>query len=269
MQGGIPEAPQIGGGISDPQDSAGILADAETLCLVPLGRSINRPRLCDRFECSDCQNRCRRVLILEKQESCRGMTDTPETSREGPDARESAGMNAPEVDAWFACEVLPLEAALMQFLQHNWRNRSDVADLRQDVYVLVYEAALKQIPDKPKQFVFATARNLLANRVKREQIVPIEAVADLDALDVAIDTPSPDRQVIARDELKHLQTALDRLTPRCREAVVLGRIEGLSGVQIAERMGIGQATVSKHLTDGLAALADMIHGEAPTKRVKS
>ncbi len=157
----------------------------------------------------------------------------------------------------------------MQFLQHNWRNKSDVADLRQDIYVLVYESALKQIPDKPKQFVFTTARNLLVDRVRREQIVPIEAVADLDALDVAMDEPSPDRQVIARDELKHLQTALDRLTPRCREAIILGRIEGLSGVEIAERMGITRSTVSRHLTDGLAALTDMIHGEAPESRVKS
>jgi RNA polymerase sigma factor (sigma-70 family) len=197
------------------------------------------------------------------------MIEIPETSVGGADARESASMIAPEVDTWFAREVLPLEAALMQFLQHNWRNKSDVADLRQDIYVLVYESALKQIPDKPKQFVFATARNLLVNRVRREQIVPIEAVADLDALDVAMDEPSPDRQVIARDELKHLQTALDRLTPRCREAVVLGRIEGLSGVEIAERMGITRSTVSRHLTDGLAALADMIHGEAPESRVKS
>jgi RNA polymerase sigma-70 factor (ECF subfamily) len=84
-----------------------------------------------------------------------------------------------------------------------------------------------------------------------------------------MDEPAPDRQVIARDELKHLQSALDRLTPRCREAVILGRIEGLAGVEIAERMGISQSTVSKHLTDGLAALANLIHGETPSGRVKS
>src|SRR6185437_9201779 len=197
------------------------------------------------------------------------MAETNETDAGSANACASASMTAPEADAWFAREILPLEAALMQYLQHNWRNRSDVADLRQDIYVQVYEAALKQIPEKPKQFLFAAARNLLIDRVRREQIVPIEAVADLEGLDVAMDEPAPDRQVIARDELKHLQAALDRLTPRCREAVVLGRIEGLSGVEIAERMGIGQSTVSKHLTDGMAALADLIHGETPAGRVKS
>ena len=54
-----------------------------------------------------------------------------------------AAIATPEVDAWFEREVLPLEGALMQFLQHNWRNGSEVTDLRQDIYVRVYESALQ------------------------------------------------------------------------------------------------------------------------------
>ena len=115
----------------------------------------------------------------------------------------------------------------MQFLQRNWRNKSEIDDLRQDVYVRVYEAAKVKIPHPAKPFVFAIARNLLIDRVRHEQVVPIEAVADLDALGVAIDAPGPDRSVIARDELRRLQTAIDRLPPRCRQVVVLSRIEGL------------------------------------------
>jgi DNA-directed RNA polymerase specialized sigma24 family protein len=58
-----------------------------------------------------------------------------------------------DVDVWFGREILPLEAALMEFLQHNWRNRADLTDFRQDVYVRVYQAAQKQIPDHPRQFL--------------------------------------------------------------------------------------------------------------------
>ena len=47
---------------------------------------------------------------------------------------------------WFVREVLPLEAALMHYLQQNWCNPHEIADLRQDVYVQVYDAARKQIP---------------------------------------------------------------------------------------------------------------------------
>jgi hypothetical protein len=38
-----------------------------------------------------------------------------------------------DVDAWFVREVLPMEAALLQFLHRNWRNASDHADLCQEV----------------------------------------------------------------------------------------------------------------------------------------
>ena len=190
------------------------------------------------------------------------MPEKFETDRDGANARPlGAGMNAFELKAWFVREVLPLEAALMQYLQHNWRNQSDIADLRQDVYLRVCEAALKETPLQTKQFVFATARNLLIDRVRREQVIPIEAVSDLDALEIAVDAPGPERTVAARDELRLLQVALDKLAPRCREAIVMGRVEGLSGREIANRMGVGESTVSEHLAKGMRALADILYGD--------
>jgi RNA polymerase sigma-70 factor (ECF subfamily) len=156
------------------------------------------------------------------------MADTPTTGRNGNDLPgQGASMSTDKVSAWFVREILPLEAILMHFLQHNWQNRADIADLRQDVYARVFEAAQKQIPDNAKRFLLATARNLLIDRVRREQVVPIEAVADLDALGVAIDEPGPDRNVMARDELRRVQAALDRLPPRAREALLLRRVDGL------------------------------------------
>jgi RNA polymerase sigma factor (sigma-70 family) len=195
------------------------------------------------------------------------MSEKPEADRENTDPRYHGALNAaPEVDAWFEQEVLPLEADLVQFLQHNWRNKGDIADLRQDVYVRVYEAALKNIPDSAKSFVFTTARNLLINKVRREHIVPIEAVADLDALGVAMEEPDPERNVIARAELRRLQAALDRLPRRCREAVVMKQIEGLSRSEIAARMGIAEKTVKCHLNDGVRALANILYSEKPDLR---
>ena len=172
----------------------------------------------------------------------------------------SVAMTTPGVRHWFVREVLPLEAALMQFLQHNWRNKSDIADLRQEVYVRVFEAAKKEIPARTRQFVFATARNLLINRIRDESVVPIEAVADLDALNIAKDEPGPERSVVARDELRHLQSALERLPPRCREAVILGRIEDLPRREIAARMGVSEDTVTEHIAKGMRALADILYG---------
>lgn len=195
------------------------------------------------------------------------MADTPDTDREGERPHhQGADMTAPDVKAWFVREVLPLEAALMQFLHHNWRKSGDIADLRQDVYVRVCEAAQRQIPDPVKPLVFSIARNLLIDRLRREQVVPIEAVSDLDALGIAIDVPGPDRAVMARDELRRLQIALDRLPSRTREVVTMARIEGLTGREIAARLGISEPAVSQQLDTGMRALANLLYGEPPDLR---
>ena len=173
-----------------------------------------------------------------------------------------------DVDVWFGREILPLEAALMQFLQHNWRNRADLTDFRQDVYVRVYQAAQKQIPDHPRQFLFTTARNLLIDRVRHEQVIPIEAAADLEALEIAVDTPAPDRTLMARDELRRVQAALDRLPAREREAILLGRVEGLSRREIALRMGIAESAVAQYLSRGIRGLVNTLCNEPPTVRRK-
>jgi RNA polymerase sigma-70 factor (ECF subfamily) len=175
-------------------------------------------------------------------------------------------VSASDVKQWFIREVLPLEAALMQYLQHNWRNRSDIADLQQEVYLRVYRAAQDGLPERPRQFVFATARNLLVDRVRHQNVVPIEAMADLEALETAADNPGPDRVTEARDELRHMQNALDRLPPQCRQVVVLARIEGLSRREIADRMGLAEPTVANYLARGIRILVDILLGEDPGAR---
>jgi RNA polymerase sigma-70 factor (ECF subfamily) len=167
----------------------------------------------------------------------------------------------PGLEAWFVDEVLPLEAALMQFLRRSGRNAHEIADLRQEIYLRVCEAAKRKRPNPVRPFVFAVARNLLIDRMRQNQIVPIDAVSDLEALNVATDAPGPDRNVLARDELRRVRSALEDLPPRAREVVVLRRIEGLSRREIAQRMGITEKTVSEHLTNGVRALANLLYAE--------
>jgi RNA polymerase sigma-70 factor (ECF subfamily) len=197
------------------------------------------------------------------------MVGTPDMDRPnevGQPQNRVAAME--EVRAWFIREVLPLEPALMQYLRRNWRRRDDIADLRNDIYVQVFEAALKKLPEKPQQFVVTTARNLLIDRLRRERIVAMEAMADLDALEGAADTPGPERVAIARDELRLLQRAMERLPRRTQENIVMRRVEGLSRAEISVRLGISQETVSAHVTDGMRALTEMLFGATPDLRDK-
>jgi len=181
------------------------------------------------------------------------------TGFEETGTKVAAQMSASGLREWFVREVFPLEAALMQFLQHYWRNESDLPDLRQEVYLRAYEAAGRERPDPVRPFLFTIARNLMIDRARKAQVVSIETMADLEELEVASDTPGPDRTILARDELRRLQSALDHLPHRCREAIVLARIEGLNGREIAARMGITESTVSHYLKRGVKGLVDALN----------
>lgn len=164
------------------------------------------------------------------------------------------------LDDWFLTEVLPLEPALTRFLRRNWRDEGEIADLRQDLYVRLYDAARDGLPVQTKAFVFAAARNLLINRARRGQIVSFEVVADLEAVSVAVDAVTPERNVAARDELRRLQLGLDRLPPRCREVIVLRKVQGLSQREVAAQLGVGEDTVEKQVVYGMRALIDFMLG---------
>lgn len=173
----------------------------------------------------------------------------------------SAEVNMRDLHLWFIREVLPLEGDLVQFLQHHNRNRSDISDLRQEVYLRAYESAQTELPQSTRPLVFAIARNVLVDRFRRDRIVPIEGMPDVDAIEIPTDQPGPDRSIIARSELRRLYEALDRLPPRCREAVVMRRVDQLSRREIATRMGLSETTVKTHLNDGLRLLVTMLYGE--------
>ena len=162
--------------------------------------------------------------------------------------------------AWFFAEIFPLEAALTRFIRRNWRNLSDVGDLRQEVYARVYASARERLPLQAKPFLFTTARNHLINTAKRGQIVSFEHVADLEASSFAVDTVTPERSLSARDELRLVQVGLDRLPPRCREVVMLRKIEGLSTREVAARLCVSADTVEQQMVHGMRALTDFMLG---------
>lgn len=188
------------------------------------------------------------------------MAQKSATGRNGDRERPNGCTDAEDaVSDWFVREILPLEAVLMHYLHHNWRNPADIPDLRQETYLRVCASAREGIPANAKAFLLATARNLLINLVKHQRIVPIEAVADVDALGVAFDAAGPERSVASREELRRVQAAVDRLPPRAREAFMLAYVEDLPAQEIAQRMGVNKATVSRHLSNGLRLLASILY----------
>jgi RNA polymerase sigma factor (sigma-70 family) len=168
------------------------------------------------------------------------------------------------LDAWFVDEVLPLEHLLVGYLRKNTRDPDSVSDLRQDVYVKVYEAAEKEIPVLAKAFVFTVARHLLIDRARQSQVASIVAHGLPDEVNDYVDELSPERHALARERLGLFARALAALPPRCREVVELRKISGLSQRAVAEQLGITEGTVEKQIAKGVRVLADAMETRVPT-----
>ena len=165
-----------------------------------------------------------------------------------------------DVEQWFAREILPLEPMLERYLRRSWRDQSEVQDIRQDVYVRVFEAALRERPFNPKHFLFQVARNLMVDRLRRKNVVFFDSFADFETMDAGDDLPDLERSTAARQEVSMLLSALKELPPRCREVVTLRKIEGFSQRDVARKMGITEDTVERQVSKGVRLLAKSLHG---------
>jgi RNA polymerase sigma factor (sigma-70 family) len=170
------------------------------------------------------------------------------------------------LDTWFKREILVHEALLLRYLRRVWPRRDEVHDLRQEIYVRVYEAARKSRPSAPRAFILATARNLVTDRVRRGRVVRIEAVGDPDVLNVVIDELSPERRLSAWQELKRVTRAFNNLPPRCREIVWLKRVDDLSMQEVASLLGLSVRTVENQVLKGMRILSETVYGSDPPKR---
>ena len=171
------------------------------------------------------------------------------------------------LDAWFVREILVHEEALTRYLQRCWPHRDDIHDLRQEVYVRVYEAAGKSLPASPKSFLFASTRNLITDRLRRGRVVSIETMGDLEPLHVLVDEVSPERRFDGRQALRRLSEAFDSLPDRCRQVMWLRRVEELPQKVVASQLGISEKTVEKHVANGIRLIADHFYGGAAAASV--
>jgi RNA polymerase sigma factor (sigma-70 family) len=159
------------------------------------------------------------------------------------------------LDCWFHEEVLPLGPLVEKLVARYWRDASEIEDLRQEVFIRMYQMGRRKRPEPTRPYVILTARNLVIDKLRHKRLIDIEAVSDLESLAIADYRPTPEQHVIAQQELDRVRKALSALPLRCREIVVMRKILGVSQREIAERMGIKEQTVETQVVRGMRIIS--------------
>jgi RNA polymerase sigma-70 factor (ECF subfamily) len=166
---------------------------------------------------------------------------------------------------WLGRHVLPHEPSLRTWLKRRRLQGLEVDDIIQETYSrLIGADSVAHVLDA-KSYTFQTASSVVIDHLRRMKVVSIASVPDLEALEIRSEDPSPERQAIDRAELHRLAVAIAALPVRVREVFTLRRIHGLSQREVADKMGIAESTVEKHMSRGFLIMLDLFGygGNAP------
>jgi RNA polymerase sigma-70 factor (ECF subfamily) len=155
---------------------------------------------------------------------------------------------------WFAEQVQPNDSALRAYLRHAFPSVRDVDDLVQESYLRIWKARASQPVHSARSFLFQIARRLAIDVLRRRRTAHIDTVPDLATLAIADASRGAAEAASLREDLVLLTHALHALPPRCRDVMVLRKIEGLSQKEIAARLGMAEGTVQVHVVQGLRKL---------------
>jgi RNA polymerase sigma factor (sigma-70 family) len=157
---------------------------------------------------------------------------------------------------WLVRTVLPHEPALRSWLRTRRIVDLDIDDIVQETYSkLVSMDSVASIRDI-RAYTFRIAFSIMAQHVRHARVVSIHTAADLDQFGVETPEPSPERQVEDRDELRRLAAALDSMPGRSRQVFILRRLEGLSQREAAQKLGLSEKTLEKHMSAGIRHLME-------------
>ncbi len=158
------------------------------------------------------------------------------------------------VNVTFAAVVERYYRELRRFLSRLVSDSDTASDIAQESYARVLSITHSGgAIENPRALLYRTARNLVIDMHRR---ATVRTTLDIDELaeheePVAPQMNQPDELWASSQRTQSLLAAIEALPPRCREAFILHKFDGLSHAEVARRMGISRNMVEKHIVRGL------------------
>jgi RNA polymerase sigma-70 factor (ECF subfamily) len=159
---------------------------------------------------------------------------------------------------WLARHALPHEGALRAWLARRPLAGLEVDDIVQETYAIL--AGLQSVDHilNGRTYMFEVAKSVVMRALRRSRIVAFEALAEAEGMEPPSEAPSPETVAVDRQELTRIAALIAGLPAKCREAFTLRKVHGLSQREVAQRMGVSENTVEKHVGKGIGILMNAL-----------
>lgn len=138
--------------------------------------------------------------------------------------------------------------ALKRFLMQRLRCRDAAEDLTQEAWLKANRTVATCVTiTNPRSYLFKMAANLATDYLRKKSRQAKLLGDHQSYLWNDIDPLTPERYVIAKDELDHMGDALAGVRTISRKIFYLNRFDGYTNKQIANELGISTSTVAYHI----------------------
>jgi RNA polymerase sigma factor (sigma-70 family) len=175
-----------------------------------------------------------------------------------PSVRAVAMPSPTDQSRWYSEEVHPHCGALRAYVQRAFPGVRDVDDVVQDSLLRIWTARAGRQIGCARAFLFKIARHRALDLLRHDDASPFVAVRDLAGLSVAEDGPSPADALSTAEKIELVAEAVAALPDRCREIVVLRKLQLLSQREVATRLGLSERTVEVQVARGARRCAEFL-----------
>lgn len=152
---------------------------------------------------------------------------------------------------------------LQLFLMARLGNEQEAREVAQEAYVRLLQLHQPGTVSFLRAYLFKTAANLAVDRIR--QRVNRERLDRSGPQSELIDRVSPDRRVMAAEELRILEQALRELPASYRRAFVLHRFDDWSTAQIAKELGVQERMVRNYISRSAIYCKLRLDGASPSE----
>jgi len=149
---------------------------------------------------------------------------------------------------WFAEEVHPHGSQLKAYVRGSFPAlRGDADDVVQESFLRIWQARTAQPIQSAKAFLYKVAKHIALDSLRHQRRSPIDAVSNLDALDVLVDSPAAADAGGLQDKIEILTDLIAALPARRREIILLCKFRRFSAQEAADHLGLDRRTVENQL----------------------
>ena len=138
---------------------------------------------------------------------------------------------------------------LYSWLWRKLGSRDDAAELAQDTFVrlLANKSATGLL--EPRAYLSTIANGLVVNHWRRLSLERAYLSALAARPEMAM--PSPEERALVMEPLFQIDTMLDKLSTKARQAFLLAQLDGLTYGQIAIQLGVSDRMVRKYMAQAM------------------